>query len=371
MPEDGKSPVERRCPVKDHFEGFRELLKYKTENGSAHIRAALFCHPFPDPDAVGSMMGTQWLLSKAFGVESDLFYMGEISHPQNNAICNLLDPQLKRADEEYDPNQYQLHILHDTIPSHAGVGEHKIAFDCVIDHHKDLPNGGYNGLVIHNKVGSCCAIVYKLMEHFCRKEHWFEDNNDLDSKVATAMIAGVVTDTDYLVSDDSTEFDSACRDGLWPFRNSNFLKQIVFFKRPRSWADAKAAACQSVVIDDEGMAISGLGLIPEKQRDLIADMAEEMVTWASVDTSIAFGVVGGDRIEGSVRSLNSSLSVSELCKKLGGKHGQGGGKHGKGAFRLPLAGMSIDPDEDEETKVRTWDLIREKETKRIQRLMAK
>lgn len=364
----------KRCaqstPVKDHFESFRELIERKTEKQTKSVRAALFCHPFPDPDAVGSMVGMQWMLERTWGIESDLFYTGEISHPQNNAICNLLDPQLKLADE-YRADQYELNILHDTIPSHAGTGGHTVDFDCVIDHHKDLPNGGYSGLVIHMKIGSCCAIVYRLMEHFCKKDRWFSDDNDLDSKVATAMIAGVVTDTEFLMSDDATEHDSYCKDGLWPFRHSNFLKQIVFFKRPRSWADAKAAACQNVVIDDEGMAISGLGLIPQKQRDLIADMAEDMVSWASVETSVAFGVVGGDRIAGSVRSSNSSISVSELCKKLAGKHGTGGGKQGKGAYSYTLAGMSIDPDEDEDTKARTWELLKEKETKRIQRLMTK
>ena len=100
-------------------------------------------------------------------------------------------------------------------------------------------------------------------------------------------------------------------------------------------------------------------------------MADEMVSWANVVTAIAFAVVGGERIEGSVRSLNASVSISEFCKKLGGRHGSGGGKLGKGAYRLGLAGMSLDPDEDEETKDKTWTLIKEKETKRITRTIYK
>jgi nanoRNase/pAp phosphatase (c-di-AMP/oligoRNAs hydrolase) len=366
-----KAPDEkRRCSAKEHSENLKSLIEKATEGGKKHIKVALFTHNCPDPDALGSMMGMAHLLYKTWGIESDLFYAGEISHPQNNAINNLLDPQLKRAKEEYKAELYALNILCDTIPSNAGVADHKIEFDVVIDHHKELPNGGFTGLIIHMKTGSCCAIVYKLMECLC-KPAVFDDDNDNDSKVATAMIAGIVTDTEYMVSDDSTELEFDAFSKMFPFRHSNFLKQIVFFKKPKFWIDVKATAATEAVVDDEGYAIVGLGLIPEKQRDLIADMAEEMVTWASVETAIAFAVVGGERIEGSVRSLNASISVSEFCKKLGSRHGVGGGKMGKGAYRYSLAGMSIDPDEDEETKRKTWDLIKEKETKRISRMIKK
>jgi hypothetical protein len=174
-----------------------------------------------------------------------------------------------------------------------------------------------------------------------------------------------------MVSDDSTELEFDTFSKLFPYRNSNFLKQIVFFKRPRFWIDIKAKAATAADIDEDGYAIVGLGLIPESQRDIISDMAEEMISWASVETAIAFAVVGGVRIEGSVRSLNPSVSVSDFCKRLGGRFGVGGGKLGKGAYRYDLSGMSIDPDEDEEIRRKTCDLIREKEIKRIQRMIRK
>ncbi len=369
MPENDESGLDskKRCGVKEVADNLKELVQKRMQETKT-TKVAIFTHACPDPDAIGSMMGMSWLLTKVFGIECDLFYHGEISHPQNNAICNLLDPQLKRSDE-YTP-VYGLHILCGTIPINAGIGNNTITFDVVIDHHKDLPNGGYNGLVIHMKVGSCCSIIYKLIQQLA-KNVWFEDDNDNDSKVATAMIAGVVTDTEYMMSDDSTEFEFEAFSKLFPYRNSNFLKQIVFFKKPRFWVEVKSAASTNAEISDEGYAIVGLGLIPEKQRDLIADMVEEMVAWSSVETAIAFAVVGGDRIEGSVRSLNASMSVSELCKKLGSRHGSGGGKHGKGAYKYNLAGMSVDPDDAEDIKLKTWELIKVKEKARILRILQK
>jgi nanoRNase/pAp phosphatase (c-di-AMP/oligoRNAs hydrolase) len=315
------------------------------------------------------MMGVQWLLSKAFGIESHLFFDGEVSHPQNNAVINLLDPQLRRVDEDYKTDDYGLHILVDTVPKNAGIGHQKITFDIVIDHHKDFYLNGYKGLMIHVKTGSCSAIVFRLMQYFCKETRWLDNDNDVDTKVATALIAGIYTDTENMMSDDSTELEFDAFKELFEYRNSNFLKQIVFFKRPKSWIDLKAAACGEARIDEEGHAIVGLGIVPEKSRDIIADMADEMVAWASVDTAVCFAVVGGERLMGSVRSLNASFSVSELCKLLGGKYGSGGGKMGKGAYQYSLGGMSIDPDEDDDDQRKLWEIFREKEIKRVSRLM--
>jgi nanoRNase/pAp phosphatase (c-di-AMP/oligoRNAs hydrolase) len=348
-------------------DSFRQIIERKKQEVPGKP-FAVFTHAFPDPDAIGSMMGMSWLLNRGFGVDADLFYFGEVSHPQNTAILNLLDPQLKRVQEEYDPTKYAGAILVDTIPINAGVGDLKVEFDIVMDHHKEIPNGGFSGLVVHNKTGSCCSIVFKMMRHFCQ-ENWFEDDNAGDSRVATAMIAGIVNDTDYMVSDDTTEMEFEAYSSLFEFRNPEALKNIIFFKRPKFWTDTKAAAAQNAEIDDEGYAIVGLGLIPESQRDLIADMASEMVSWASVETAIVFALVGSERVEGSVRSQNNSLNVSEFCKRLGGRCGTGGGKLAKGAYRYSLGGMSIDTDDDEETKRQTWELIRIRESKRIAKII--
>ena len=345
--------------------GYKELSGLFEDQEDRKV--AIFSHPCPDPDAIASMMGISWLLEKTFGIESHMFYAGEVSHPQNGSMVNLLSPALQRICE-YDASKFNINILVDTIPSHTGVGKNKIDFQVVIDHHRELPHD-FDGVLIHKKCGSCAAIVFDLIKYLVPKENWFTDEVDADTKVATALIAGIMTDTNFMMSDDCTEYERNAFSELFEYRNSGFLHQIVFFKRRKFWIDKKAEACTTAKIDEEGTAVVGLGLIPEKERDLIADMAEEMVSWASVETAIAFGVIGGDRIEGSVRSLNASLNVSEFCKKLGGRHGTGGGKHGKGAYQLPLAGFSIDPDEEPADALDAWESIRKRESKRIMRVL--
>jgi len=155
---------------------------------------------------------------------------------------------------------------------------------------------------------------------------------------------------------------------LFPFRDPILLKQIVNFERPKFWIESKATACSNATVE-ESVGVVGMGMIPSKHRDMIADMADEMVTWEDVNTAIVFAVVDGNRMEGSVRTKASSVSVPALCQDLGGRHGKGGGKLGKGAYKYDLAGATIDEDEDDGIKKKAWDLFEEKETKRVFRIL--
>jgi nanoRNase/pAp phosphatase (c-di-AMP/oligoRNAs hydrolase) len=238
MPEDnqGEKPASSEKKKNGCHNGYQEF--FELANKARSQKAALFTHRCPDPDALGSLMGLQWLLQKSFGIESDLFYDGEVSHPQNGVMVNLLDPGLRRVSEDYAPERYALRFLVDTIPENAGVGKQQVLFDVVFDHHRELPHN-YNGVVIHRKCGSCSSIIFDVMKHFVKSEDWLSDDIDGDTKVATALIAGIVTDTEYMMSDDSTELEFRAFSELFQYRISNFLKQIVFFKRPKFWIDKK------------------------------------------------------------------------------------------------------------------------------------
>lgn len=353
MQEESSKPV--------YFTNLKKLL----ENSPKKV--ALFTHQYPDPDAMGSIMAMEWLLLKLNpAIEVKGFFSGTISHPQNIAMVNLLDPNIQPI-SDYVPEEYDFNILVDTIPTNAGIGEHQINFNLVIDHHKDAPNGGFNGLFINLKAGSCCATVFNLIENF---GFTFSDDNDHDSKVATAIMVGISTDTEFLMSDDCTNYEFTAWSKLFDLRNPVALKKIVHYERPKFWIENIAAAVKNAVVSD-GLGTVGLGIIPGRHRDMIADMADNMVSWEDVNTSVAFAIVDGDRIEGCVRCKNASIMVPGICKDLGGKHGNGGGKLGKGAYHYPLGGTSFDDEDDDETKQEIWKLLNSKESKRILKIIRK
>jgi nanoRNase/pAp phosphatase (c-di-AMP/oligoRNAs hydrolase) len=343
-----------------------KIQKATCEKGLARI--AIFTHPSPDPDAVGSQMALAWMLRKAYeNIEVDCFYDGCISHPQNQRMVNLLDPDLKLCSDCH-VEQYDIKISVDVIPSHAFCPSNT-SFDLVIDHHKEPPNGTFKGLYLNLKAGSACATVYQLI-----KQHGivFEEDNDNDSKVATALLVGIITDTDYQTSDDTTEIEHRTYAEIFNFRNPTALKQITKYKQPRDWVQAKASVAEKA--NDrikDGVLIHGIGLITSNNRDLISAVADEMLSWENVETSVAFAIVDGSRVEGSVRSTNAALAVPALCKELGGQYGGGGGKLGKGAYHFNLGSLSLESDVEESSKEKLWECINDRELKRLFRIIKK
>lgn len=349
-----------------YWESFKEYFK----NTEQPFRVALFTHPAPDPDSIGSIIAMEWLLKESYGIDADGFYVGHVAHPQNVSMMNLLDPNMKPI-SEYNPEEYSLSILLDATPAHAGVGENKVVFDIVIDHHREACDKEFKGLFIHLKAGSCCATVYDLIKNLGLEFGKEKESVKKDGgSVPTALLIGISTDTENMMSDDSTEYEFDAWGKLFEFRNPSLMKRIINFDRPKFWIDNKAKATQKVATY-EGVAIVGIGYIPGKHRDVIAEMAQEMVSWEDVHTAIVFALVEGSRIEGSIRSMNSSVSVPQLAKDLGGEKGFGGGKLGKGAYAYDLGGGSISDEDDDEIREKTWELFEVRENKRITRILKK
>jgi len=352
---------------------FQKLLNEKKPR-----KAAIFTHAFPDPDAISSMMGVAWLLRKTFEeIEVVCFFDGVVSHPQNIAMVNLLDPEM-RSVEDYTLDGWDMRILVDTVPSHAGVGSEvgdddkprrrKIPFDIILDHHKEQPPPDYQGLFINLKAGSCAATVFHLIKKMGLK---FEKTVDYDVKVATAIMVGIMTDTENLMSEDATGYESDAFNDLLELKNHSVLKQIVNYERPKYWVKREADAVNRAEVH-EGVGVVGLGILSREHRDMISDMAQQMVSWEDVNTAVAFAIVDGHFIEGSVRSKNASTSVPILCRQLGlDKGGEGGGKLGKGAYRYDLAGAGVEEDEEEKTKDEIWELFRKRELLRIFKIIKK
>lgn len=348
-----------------------DKIKHLVENKqSKSKKVIIYCHPNPDPDAVGSMIGMQHLFEVYFGLECEIHFTGEVSHPQNKAMVQLLDIHMHRIDPTQKAVRSEsedcfLRILVDTIPINAGAPEGTV-FDLVVDHHKELPNGSFNGLLIHHHTGSCCGIVYDILRESGVP---LSDEDERWCKVANGLLVGIITDTDHCMSVDTTRRDFAARQDLFPFQDHDLVRKIIKFNRPMTWVKLRGLAINDAVID-EAIAVAGLGILPAEHRDVIADVASDMLTWGNVQTAVVFALFG-DRIEGSVRTNNEAVEIHALCHTLGGKHGIGGGKLCKGAYRKPLGSMSIEEDDEDGVQQQMWEVIRRREIAKIFKVMKK
>ena len=330
-------------------------------------KVAIFTHNSPDIDAMSSIMAVEFIFRRKYNIECGKFYTGRISHPQNIAMDNLLDSGLRPV-SEYDSKEFKVNILVDTVPSNAGVGDHEVNFDLVIDHHPDLPNGDFKGVVINLKAGSCAGTLCTIIRELGIA---FDDDNDYDRTIATALVAGIYTDTEHMLSVDTTEYEREAFAYLSEWCSFESLRKIVFYKRPRAWINARADAYSRAYTEEEGFAIVGMGFLAEKHWDLIADQADEMVQWDACHTAFAYAVIGDNTLVGCVRSENPSITVKEVCKQLAGKKGEGGGKQGKGRYSYDFGGLSIEPDEEQCDREALWEALNTRERNRILRILKK
>ncbi len=351
-------------PTSKHVSDFEKIKNLVEQKQIKDHRIAIYTHPGPDPDAIASMIGMQYLFEVYFNIECDCYYSGEISHPQNKAMVQLMDVHLARVDYTDDPpDGHSIKILVDTIPINAGAW-HETRFDLVIDHHKELPNGGYNGAVIHHHTGSCAGIVYDIIKSSGIP---LSDEDEKWCKIANGLLIGIINDTDHCMSMDTTRRDFAARQELFAFQDHDLIRQIIKFNRPMSWVKLRGMAINEVVID-EGIAVVGLGILPDEQRDVIADIANDMLTWGNVQTAVVFAMFG-DRIEGSLRTNSPTVEIHTLCAQLGGKCGSGGGKLCKGSYKKQMGSMAFDDDDDETIKSELWDVAKRREIQKILKVM--
>jgi nanoRNase/pAp phosphatase (c-di-AMP/oligoRNAs hydrolase) len=326
---------------------FRESLE-ALNNGEDKI--AIFTHDTPDPDAMGAARGLQWLVAKKFGIQSEIFYRGEISHPQNKTMVNILDLHLKPLDDE-GQDQYTLKISVDSTEKNCPCKE----VDVVIDHHRSTSDAKISCI---EPLGSSCTLICELIQKI---EVEFED--ELDQDVATALFMGIRVDTSELISETTTDRDFEAFKFLANHVNRKKLASIIDYPIPSYFFELERELNRE---DNDGNCINQkvdgscfvgcVGIISQAKRDFIPMLADKVVRMEGIQTSVVFGVVG-DKVVASIRSHNSSLDVNAFSQSIFGKE-FGGGKLGSAGASVPLGlfGISGLPNDLKET---IWTSIKE------------
>jgi len=305
-------------------------------------KIAIFTHLTPDPDAIGSAIGLRWFLKKNYGIQSDVFYGGEISHPQNKTMLNVLSISLGKLDEYKTEmagaNPYNKVILVDCTEKNSGIEK----VDAIIDHHRTKIKVEDYEYVNKEDVGSCCSIVWKIIND---NDVEF-DGSDEDKIVATAMLMGIKTDTNDLLSENTAELDNVAYQNLARNADISKISAILNYPLPKYLFDLELEALRP----DNGKQVHSafltfLGILSPAKRDSLPILADKLIRIEGTSTSIIFCIID-DHIEASVRSKDVSLDVDAFCKKLFGKE-FAGGKYGAGGARIPMGffGLINEPEE--------------------------
>jgi nanoRNase/pAp phosphatase (c-di-AMP/oligoRNAs hydrolase) len=207
-----------------------------------------------------------------------------------------------------------------------------------VDHHKALGTIKAHFVDIRENSGSTSAIFAEYIQNAPEE---FNGESTFESKVATALMHGIRSDTDDYVN--ATALDYKASQFLSPFVDKDLLSLISRQAISAKTMDLTQIALQHKDIKETYL-FSGVGYVRDEDRDGIGQCADYLLHREGIETVIVYGVVGNSFIDGSLRTKSHTLDPDKWLKDVFGKNEEGkyygGGRKDKGGFQIPLGVFS-------------------------------
>jgi nanoRNase/pAp phosphatase (c-di-AMP/oligoRNAs hydrolase) len=329
--------------MKQKIEKINQFLE-EIQDSAKHINIVV--HSAPDPDAVGSALGMK-LLFDSQGYDTTIYYSGDISHPQNKTIVNILSiPIIKYNGENLEDD---VTICVDCTENNSIAKSPSL----VVDHHRLDSKAKYK--IIDSSYGANATLVWEILKEFG------VDTSVENSFVFTALLLGIRTDTNDLVSEQMSKSDFIAYQELLELSDKDALQKAMNYPLPRYLYERRIALHEEGNSQEaNGVFVGGIGFIPADQRDVIAILAEEYTRMESVQTAVIFAITGKKHLEVSVRTHLVSLDVNQMCRDLFGEFG--GGKSNAGAAKIPL---NFYEELDDKSSIPFWNVTKKHMFKKV------
>ncbi len=305
---------------------FSELVT-RLNCGSVYIRT----HNFPDPDAIASAYGLQYLL-KQHGISSTICFSGQIDRFNTRKMIDLLNIHFESV-EQLDSISENDHIIFiDAQYANANVQkENHLARLYCIDHHPIFEESQYILSDIRPEYGACATII---------GQYFLENKIPFTKETATALIYGLKIDTANL-SRGVCQADLDTFYQLYSICDLDLLQSLEHNTMMISDLKAYGAAIDSLDIrNDYCFADAGSNC----QEALIATICDFLISLADIDLSIVYSIKK-DGIKISVRSISNKYHSGEICNLALQGIGNGGGHCRMAGGFIPLTASSSSTEE--------------------------
>ncbi len=279
-------------------------------------------HNFPDPDAIASAFGLQYLLEQR-GIRSSICYRGKIDRYSTQKLREIMGIRLFDTDEMAsgitDEDEV---ILVDAQRGNSNIAMIPGKVIACIDHHPDNDHCEYPFEDIRSEVGACASII---------GGYFIENEVPVNEQIATALTFGIRIDTSNLsrgVSKLDLEiiykmYDQCDYGTIHMLENSNLCFDDLI---------GYAEAISSIeVYDDVSFADSG------RDCPVISSISDFMLALKEV----VFSVVYGRKENGinlSVRSEKPELHAGKIVDEALAGIGSGGGHASMAGGFIPFTG---------------------------------
>jgi nanoRNase/pAp phosphatase (c-di-AMP/oligoRNAs hydrolase) len=281
-------------------------------------------HNVPDPDAIAASAGMQYLLAQR-GLKTAIVYDREMEKSDSVGMLGLFGIGMELASKVSTLGAEDWALLVDGQKGGGNLTDLPTDEVACIDHHEYRPGQGYRFEDIRPAVGACSSIV---------AEYFFENRVEPPRKIATALVFGIMKDTDGLTRGVS-ELDVEMFYRLYRFADPELIKALNGAQLKKSDLDSYAEAFRSV----EVYGSLGFMRLDSPDDSLLGAASDIVLSLDTVDVVVAYSVRSSG-VKLSVRSEDGRVKANALARSVVEGLGFGGGHdHMAGGFlpadRLP------------------------------------
>lgn len=279
----------------------------------------------PDPDGIASGVALK-RYAKAFGIDADIIYDGDIGYLQNRALVNLLELNLLQA-REVNFSDYTAFALVD-VATHANCALPKniLVPTIVIDHHH-VPasevRARYQDITV---VGSTSTLLTNYLRYAAV---------EIDKATAAALVIGILTDTmNFTRGATPTDFDAF--EHLMKLADLDLVGRLQVPAVSPEALDVLARAIKGSKLKG-GYLITNVGEV--KDHDLIAQTADFLLKREGVMTAFVYGICD-NAVYASARTNDVSLHLGQVLKEAFVPIGSAGGHQKMAGATIPRKAFS-------------------------------
>jgi nanoRNase/pAp phosphatase (c-di-AMP/oligoRNAs hydrolase) len=304
----------------DHLSNLQRVVELRALL-DAREKVGILLQPDPDPDGIACGYALRALLGRK-RTTAPLISFGEVQRPENRALVEALGIEVRVITPE-ELEEFDGLVLVDVQPNVFGENPpaRVRSIDMVIDHHPERT--GYEATLrdIRPTYGATATIFTEYLR---------AANIELGPRLATALLYGIKSDTQYLGRETSNR-DMMSFAYLHASHSPALLRRIERPALPVDGLRALGRALSKTEVRD-GIHILVLGRVREDVIPQVADMAlqAEGTEWA-----IAVGVVGSDLVF-SVRNVGYVRAAGEVVRAVVEGLGVGGGHRTMAKGIIPL-----------------------------------